>query len=301
MDRSLQITRRFSHLEQQLKSAASVPMLREVFPETEYAAHRVAPLGPISSEQELANIGCLLTVMTLMEDTIAACDLQTHWRHPMNLGWVNLFARWATAPTFQKWWQLLKPLYGPGLRNFLEDRFEVLRDSPAIGSAAIAVFDPTATPSHDFALEWWRTRHGTRNFAGRTLYQYSVSVLDGSAAAPVRLQFALVAIEFSGATASWTSDHFFVPLSLWGSKLAVHFLSMLLQRLKSNGWQTCIVKVKGPSDLDNNQAKWDESQIFVNFYRQAGFRLEGYEPYQESIPTGGTRNGLWAILSIDLP
>jgi hypothetical protein len=52
--------------------------------------------------------------------------------------------------------------------------------------------------------------------------------------------------------------------------------------------------VKGPSDLDNNQAKWNERQSFVNFYRQAGFRLEGYAP------TGGMRNGLWAILALDL-
>jgi hypothetical protein len=57
--------------------------------------------------------------------------------------------------------------------------------------------------------------------------------------------------------------------------------------------------VKGPSDLDNNQAKWNERQSFVNFYRQAGFRLEGYAPYQNFTSTGGTRKGLWAILALD--
>src|SRR5438132_865741 len=48
------------------------------------------------AKDELANLGCLLRVMTLMEDTITACALQTHGNHPMNLGWSNLFARWAT-------------------------------------------------------------------------------------------------------------------------------------------------------------------------------------------------------------
>ena len=299
-ERSLQMTARFSHLEQQLK-ANTVPMLREVFPEIQYAAAPfVGPLQLLSADEELANVSCLLSVMTLMEDVIESCGLQTHWHHPINRGWVNLFARWSTTPTFQRWWPLVKPMYGSALREFLEDRFEILRDAPVFGRALVRRFNPTPN-SAEFALEWWQARHGSPpSFTKRTVFEYSVDFLATSSSASFRLQLALVSIELSGSDASWTSDDLFVPFSLWGSPLAHDFLDRLLVELRATGTHTCKVMVKGPSDLDNNQAKWNERQSFVNFYRQAGFRLEGYEPYQNFTSTGGTRNGLWAILALDL-
>jgi hypothetical protein len=300
-ERSLQMTARFSQLEQQFKTDASFPMLREVFPEIKYIASPLfRVVQPVSTDQELVNIGCLLSVMTLMEDAIASCDLQTHWLHPMNRGWTNLFARWATAPTFQRWWPLLKPLYGSALREFIEDRFEILRDAPVIERATVRVVTP-AKQDVEFALEWWQTRHGSPpSFDGQTVFEYSVKFLGTSSAAPFNLQLALVSVARSGTTASWTSDDLFVPFSLWGSRLAEDFLNKLLSELKDDGTDTCRVKVKGPSDLDNNQAEWDERQSFVNFYRQAGFRLEGYEHYETQTSSGSTRKGLWAVLGMDL-
>jgi hypothetical protein len=300
-ERSLKMTARFAQLEQQFKTDAAIPMLREVFPEIKYTAAPLFRVVPsISPDQELANVGCLMNVMTLMEDAIASCDLQTHWLHPMNRGWINLFARWATAPTFQRWWPLLKPLYGSALREFLEDRFEILRDAPVIGRARVRSVEPTAQ-SVGFALEWWQTRHGfPPSFAGTTVFQYSVQFLSTPSTTPFTLEIAMVAVTRWGTAASWTSDDLFVPFSLWGSALALDFLNQLLRKLAACGTSFCRVKVKGPSDMDNNQAKWDERQSFVNYYRQAGFRLESYESYEERTSSGAARTGLWAVLTINL-
>ena len=297
VERSQEMTSRFAQLEQQFKADAAIPMLREVFPEIKYAASPLFRLAqPVSTDQELANIGCLLSVATLMEDAIVSCDLRSHWQHPLNSGWVNLFARWATAPTFQRWWPLLKPLYGPALREFLEDRFEILRDDRVIARAVLRPF--TVMPqTAEFALEWWQTRHGSPSLANPNNFEYSVEFL-GSASSPrFSLQVALVSIVLSGADASWTSEDLFVPFSLWGSPLANDFLKQIVSLLKAKGIKKCTVKVKGPSDLDNNQSKWNERQSFVNFYRQIGFRLEGYEQLSA---TSGTGQGLWAILTLNI-
>ena len=116
---------------------------------------------------ELANVGCLIRVLTLMEDTVLACALSKHWGHPLNRGWVTCFARWATAPTFRMWWPLLRPMYGPGLRQFLEDRFVVLRmPSSATGSVSSVSL---AAAEQGFAFKWWKERDRLTNLDGRRL------------------------------------------------------------------------------------------------------------------------------------
>jgi hypothetical protein len=52
----------------------------------------------------------------------------------------------------------------------------------------------------------------------------------------------------------------------------------LLRRLAQMNCAECIVRVKGPRELEKNLAKWDERQSFVEYYRRAGFRFIRTEP-----------------------
>jgi len=297
-DRSLQITSRLTLLEDQLKSDAKVSMLPEVFPELKFFAGAKkdadgAEDASKRAEGELANLGYLLKVMTLMEDTVHTCQLQTHWSHPLNLGWVNLFARWATAPTFRRWWPLLKVMYSPALREFLEDRFVVLRQASGV-KAEVMEFDFKASQP-GYAIDWWKERDllpeelkhwESAGPEQRIGFQYFVTVQGSDGDPPLMVQVALVAVELAESVktvqavqtrvvrASWTSDHFFVPLSLWGSPLAVRFLQEVTGRLKDRGVTECVVEVKGPEKNENNKAKWDERQSFIEYYRREGFRIE---------------------------
>lgn len=283
IDRSLQMTTRLSLLEEQIKSEAKIPMLSEVFPELNeikttgvYTAK--TPPQSMPSDKHITNLGCLLKVLTLMEDTIVACSLQTHWDHPLNLGWVNLFARWATAPTFRMWWPLLRMMYGPALRNFLEERFAILSNPANVNPRISEVMLDTHATGH--AVKWWRERDDfpLELLNGKKALAFEID-LHGTEDTHLTLQVAVVVVTIEGTTAKWTSDEFFVPLSIWGSPLAVDFLSQLSKHLKENSKSPCKtieVTVKGLRGIGNNTTKWAERETFVDFYRRAGFKIKEY-------------------------
>jgi GNAT superfamily N-acetyltransferase len=114
------------------------------------------------------------------------------------------------------------------------------------------------------------------------------------------IQVGVVAVTMSGREASWTSDDFFVPLSLWGGGLGTAFLQSVLDWLEKQGVSRCMVKVKGPDDQGSEAAQWQERTAFVNFYRQAGFSFEGVDTYAQ-VGSDGSPRGRLAILSLSLP
>src|SRR5262249_46192941 len=187
VERIREMRERFSLVENELKRDASVPMLLEIFPEV--ALLGVPPQSPAerTEKSELADLGCLLRIARVMEDVILNCRLDTHWQHPLNVGWVNAFARWATAPTFRAWWPFIRPLYTPSLATFLEERF------PSVGTAAapkgpVSLLERVSDEHPGLAMTWWRRDGDHPTPDGRSFYEYRVMV-------PVReveVQLALV-------------------------------------------------------------------------------------------------------------
>ena len=97
--------------------------------------------------------------------------------------------------------------------------------------------------------------------------------------------------------AAWTSDDFFVPLSLWGSGLGGNFLQLLLEFLRSQGIHKCTVEVKGPNENGASRAQWDARLGFFDFYRAADFSLEDVQPYREIWNGREENKGRSALLS----
>ena len=312
VDRLLQMNSRFDRLEEELKSAASAPMLSEVFPElADIAAFMQAPDAPkkhqattgSSSREEiqkaqLANVSCLVRVLTLMEDTVLACALSKHWGHPLNRGWVTCFARWVTAPTFRMWWPLLRPMYGPGLRRFLEDRFTVL-GSPSSLKGSVSWVD-RAVAEQGFAYKWWKERDHLPEPKQSKLFQFYLQLPTDIGDSSLEIQVALAAVTISEKTASWTSSDFFVPLCLWGSGLGSEFLRKLLLEIRKEKITRCVVTVYGPAEADGNQTAWEERLSFVDFYRQAGFRVDEIKQYLADPVNGKASKGRCAVLSKEL-
>jgi hypothetical protein len=130
-----------------------------------------------------------------------------------------------------------------------------------------------------FAHTWWKTRHERPAFSYQQhLFEYRVLLPESLGAPAVPRQLAMVAVTIKNGQCFWTSEDLFVPFSLWGSPLAVDFLHQLLDKLEQRNCTECIVRVNGPRELEKNLAKWDEAQSFVEYYRQAGFRLSRTEP-----------------------
>ena len=131
----------------------------------------------------------------------------------------------------------------------------------------------------------------------RTL-QYRLELSEG-----VTVQVGLAAMTTGHGEASWTSDDFFVPLSLWGAGLGTGFLRELLRWLETSqpNITRCVVRVKGPDVASADLTQWEERRGFVDFYRQAGFVIETVLAQDEAKGTGSWPRGPIAVLSQRLP
>jgi hypothetical protein len=283
VDRILEMTQRFAALESELQQRPSRGILAEVFPEvTLRSVASVKPLATARSsasegreESAASDLACILKVTQLMEDTWMACQLDRRWNHPLNLGWINLFARWATAPSFRFWWPLIGPMFSPGFRTFVNERYAV--SIPAGRGRAwhpqqgrVEPLSPTDLSG--LAATWWTKRSAQpRDWsADKALFQNLLS-LPGPNGGSVDVQVGIVAVRAEGRRVGWSSDDFFVPPSLWGGGIGWHFLAALLHDVAPR-FDECYVIVKAPPREAQHQVARDDQRSFIEQYRKMGFR-----------------------------
>ncbi|MEZ5285944.1 MAG: hypothetical protein R2712_14275 [Vicinamibacterales bacterium] len=232
-----------------------------------------------------------MRVTQLMEDAWLACELDRWWAHPLNLGWINLFARWATSPGFLFWWPLLSPMYSPGFRRFIAERFPLRSEGDAreIASAFTSEVHRREQPPDDtgLATRWWRDRAAQRmNWSTeldaattRIFYENMLTLSDRQRRARIQAGLAMVLVR--NGDAGWSSDDFFVPPSLWGAGIGSRFLFDLLWKLPGTV-RFCFVIVKVPPPGHRHELALNDRQSFVDQYRRYGFR--------ERRPTPGVRD-----------
>lgn len=274
--RVLEMTERFGAVETALQEMPHATMLSELFPELATfrgAANPQRSAATNGPESEAANLVCVVRMMQLMEDVWARCELDTSWNHPLNLGWINCFARWASAPTFRMWWPLLRPMYGPRFQRFMEERFCALECDAARQGA---LSGPHTAPRSGVASHWLRERDvlaGREGLQGGTYYDYEIELVRGHTTTTMQVGIAVLRHEreASGDVVWWTSDDFVVPPSLWGAGIGGSFIRALLNVLDERG-APCRVFVRAPRER-NDPGSWHDRLHYVEFYKKEGFRL----------------------------
>ncbi len=292
--RVLKMTERFGAIESEIRSEGAATMLVEVFPELQILAGSPAsPRATVADDQgHAANLACLLRVSQLMEDVWTYCELDAFWNHPLNLGWVNCFARWASAPTFRMWWPLIRPMYGVEFQRFMQERFPVLdRQEAHPGTVA----GPTPAIPDGLSKEWWEQRHAPAPVMvdavgqAKKAYEYRLELPgpDDASAIPMQLGLVLVRQMTDGEGGDWlwwTSDDFFVPPSLWGAGIGGTFLAQLLKRIQAEQKiHRLEVFVKAPQ-RQNDAGSWADRVGFVEFYKAHGFCIAS--PEVDRLPDG---------------
>jgi len=307
--RAMEMTAHFSLAKNKLQREGVERLFREVFPEVHYFGTKTTPakwIGRLAGEllsapsalrrmsrtaadrEQVAILACLVNVVQLMEDVWAACHLDSCWSHPLNLAWVNYFARWASAPTFVEWWPLLRPMYSCQFQRFMEEHFPVLQ--AYLGKGEIE--GPHDEIPDGLAARWWQDRHvptpQLRDRNGRRKVVYDFWMTLGSATRPTRFQLGLVFLTLDRDFAWWSSDDFFVPPSLWGAGIGGECLNVLIdhaatgrifarplmQHALNNGVRHLDVYVKAPANR-NDPGSWADRVSYVEFYKKHGFRLVG--------------------------
>jgi GNAT superfamily N-acetyltransferase len=283
--RVISMTTRLTAIEGDLRSDDAATIAREVFPElaaitsTLMACQRIRePTAAEIAKAEAVNLSWVLRVLQLMEDTWVQCELDTLWNHPLNLGWMNVFARWATAPTFQMWWPVLSPMYGSGFLRFMHERFLVLG---SMASADAVTLEPQPVGT-GIASVMWPHVLGCPVPADQKVFSYTVTLTRNTLQVP--LQVGLVAIDVANGIARWKAEQFFVPPSLWNGGFGSAFLAQLLtalmkMRVDGRLIQECRVSI--PKSR-NDPASKAEQIGYLDFYQPAGFNLWRAEPQSDS-------------------
>lgn len=229
-----------------------------------FPSPRVSPLDP----KDLASsLHLIRRALLLMQEVYLSEQLDVQYNHPLYLGLMNYFARWAYAPLVRMWWPLLETLYPRRFTSFMEDRFGLPRPgAPGDGDGVVA---EVTSDSAGFAMACWRLQsHDGVPPDGRFVsYHLGMRYRDER---PYTIQAAQVLVRTLGPVAAWTVSDFFVPPGLWGVGIGERFL----RRLVAGGApfpETTHLLVHIPSTANASiaarKAVADETQL----YRSCGF------------------------------
>jgi len=269
----LDLSERCARFEDEVRATAPPFLVREVFPELAAVAPmpgsaRVPP--PPTPEDWRIAMQLLLRCLQVMEDVWFHSRLDTHWSHPLNLGWMTYFQRWAFAPSFRMWWPVLRPIVQPGMRAFADERFRLagLRERAELAEGVPEGGD-------GLAAAFWAREGLTAPHPDERLFRYLVP-LQHETFGPHPIEAARAALQCHRrlGEAFWPSSRFYVPPSLWGTGIGTRFLKGILDRLAQEGYRSFRVLLEpdppGSSEGDR-RARLD----LIGFYRHAGFRSEG--------------------------
>ncbi len=292
-ERVVEATDRVGELEARLRAEAPASLRYELFPELRemeraFPSGSSEPAPPMSRAQEIeSSLPFILEIFRIMQSVWLSCRFDTHWGHPLNLGLLNLFQRWAYAPSCRLWWPLLRPLHGDRFRRFMEEHLALAdRDHPRVEGKVAAMTaerqsrgESPEIPDGLAKLHWLRSRAPRDAPPADAIFcEYTIGLplqTDGTAKLDtVQMQLGLAAVVMSGSVARWHSDDFFVPPGLWGSGIGADFLEKLIAALPPA--TRCEVELARelPGEQRNDFASRQERNDLVSFYKRAGFALD---------------------------
>lgn len=270
--RVLGAMQRLTSLEGTILDRKAESLLAEAFPDLLSSTASAAGKKPRTLEEQVRVAATLVEVTQSLEDVWLSCDLETQWNHPLNLGWINGFARWTNAPTFRAWWPIVSPMFSPAFQRFMREHF------PALGQYAAGKVEAFTGPDLPVGLAttWWQqSQREPATRQGRSIYEYKQSLLVRNRQEAVQMGFVLLSVAEN--RVAWTSEDFFVPPSLWGAGIGGAFLRALLHRLVEDGIDTCdVFVVNRRYQISRNQRT--ERIGFLEFYRGHGFQVVAKGP-----------------------
>jgi hypothetical protein len=199
-------------------------------------------------DEELRTLAVLMRVLQIMEDVWLAADLDHYWSHPLNQGWMNYFQRWASTPSFRRWWPILGPIYSPGFREFAKARFAVGVSDPEASADGRRFFSGAGLQlreikdrPHFLASNLWREfkqRRPAPDLSERSILAYELGLLDyngNPGSVKFQVGFVLVEERREGDSwiGSWRAEEFFVPPAMDGVGIVSRFLDAIVRHFQT--------------------------------------------------------------------
>jgi hypothetical protein len=253
----LSLTDRCASLEADLTANGPKRLRSEFFADVVELATTTSPsssgsapavLADPNLDEELQILAVLMRVLQIMEDVWLAADLDHYWSHPLNQGWMNYFQRWASTPSFRRWWPFLGPLHSPGFREFAKARFAVgvteeerRPDGGSSRSGVGLVLREITSLAPFLASNLWlqfKQRRSATTVSGRSILAGELELLDydgNPSGRKLQVGFVLVEERREGETwiASWKAEEFFVPPAMYGVGIVSQFLDAVVRHFQT--------------------------------------------------------------------
>ena len=266
----LALTERCAAVETDIRQNAPMALRAEFFPEVAealtssvVATAQAAPLttkppAPVDADETTRTLYFLMLIMQVMEDAWVGAQLDLYWSHPLNDGWMNYFQRWASTPSFRRWWPILRPIYGNGFREFVKERFDLrVRDT-------FARNEPPGIGAHlelrkvqnlnGFAFQQWALRYGVVNAEIKYTFQYVLQLEGEPRLHPIQVGFVTYRVPEEGIV-EWNCSALFVPHALIGAGIIARFLDALIHYFfETMNVSTLRVILDGPAGLHETPA-----------------------------------------------
>lgn len=277
----LSLTERCAVLENDIRANAPVALRAEFFPEALAATpapasspNPVAAAKPAqpTAEENSQTLYYLMLVTQIMEDVWLGAELDLYWSHPLNDGWMNYFHRWASTPSFRRWWPVIRPIYGIGFRDFVRDRFDLTYAKDSLPGARLGLL-PSDGQRAGLAWDYWRQR-GLPVPSDAKILEFRLTldaVTPGVSFAPFPVGL-LFYRQPEPKLAVWDNEDFFVPASLNGSGISARFLTDIIKQFAGLNLRVTFA--------GNDRARTDPASRLrrlhqINFYKSRGFEPEG--------------------------
>jgi hypothetical protein len=237
------------------------------------AGSAAAALG-LSAEELTSSLQVLRVAILFMEEVFFALDLDAQATHPVNLGWINYFARWAYASLFRMWWPLLKGMYAPRFTRFLENCYGLtsVEGPPSLVEDVTGVVEKDKPAGYAWAC-WLQQQppppSAVSLYGNKRVFTYKIAMRFQHREV-YRVQAALALVTRVERAAVWDASDFFVPPGLWGMGIGEAFLAALEMELAKAGVRLLVVRVAIPP-ADRVQAR-KEIADNTQLYRCAEFR-----------------------------
>ena len=257
--------------------APAAPAIDEADAVDASAVVHVPPRAPGEGprlEELSTSLHLVRRALLLMAEIFESEGLEANYGHPLYLGVMNWFARWAYAPLFRMWWPLLKTMYPEPFTRFLEKRFNLVSIDRGKSAGPAAPGEEAFTwidhGSDGFAGTCWRLS-GRDVPAGSEVLSYNLR-MEYERRQQYRIQAAQLIAQRAGAVLVWKVDDFFVPPGLWGIGIGSDFLDTLREARHNDlpGVRHLVVKVA--SDARAGAAARKQAANEMQLYRTAGFR-----------------------------
>ena len=281
--KSLELTARSESMLGEIRDNAPAHLRREFFPES-VSPSAITSDTPIVTAEERAQIAFyMMAIAQLMEDIWLAANLDDRWAHPLNEGWMSYFHRWTGTASFRSWWPILRPMFSPGFRDFVKERFQIRLNEDAraergYGSRLhLRHFNP-AEESKSPALQYWNRRKPSSG-APDLVYQLA---LEGARPGTHREPIAVGFLKYTQSDSdpsevSWAASDFYVPPTLSGSGIHSRFLDAVLARFADANLTVRIEHTEAPDaprTRSRSRAERSELARIVGFYKSRNFQYQ---------------------------